>query len=362
MAVINFIASRQVIRDFSIRDHKKLTRFLANNIESNFTQHLQQLDQLSKRITLEELSPAQAKLRLQAFLDFENIFWSIHYYQPKGDLLFAVKRAENADYKPESNIYNVPDQPIKDLFRRVLREKRKRLSPIIKTKEGFIYQAYFVPVLNQQGDVTGMMGGAISPTLSRYDYLTKGLNLSKENFFALVGQEAGVISSEGIFEDEALMERLNGDFFSHPEAGIQMKIWQKEGQDFLVFYQFIPSLKYWLIFGLADQLIESKVRGILRWTFLAFIALFVFCLIVANFLGTRLSAPISRVTQSLKSILLGDFSQQVSYSKEDEIGYLCHLTNLLAAKIQKEKALGEFWSDEEELLRIKQGEKISEEV
>ena len=132
----------------------------------------------------------------------------------------------------------------------------------------------------------------------------------------------------------------------------------KDGSEFILFASLIPNAGIWFVSGINRQLLMGKEKIVLKYLALILVFGFTLSFVFSNFLGRFFSKPFDQITYALKQLQLGNLSYRIPYNKNNEFGYLCHLINVLAEKILKDRIIGNFWSNKEELKKIKRGDKL----
>jgi len=356
LAIVGYYFAHKLIYDFALQDHQRMIGFLSANIEANLQQHLRELDELAKRKEIVSLNKAEATEELEAYLSFVNLYTSIHLYSKNGDLLLAVKRDSMPEYKPKSNIHDQADKSLALLLDQVLKEGKALISDISRARSGLLYQIYAAPVRNAAGEVVSILMGGFSPVVTNFDFLTEGLEFDNKNFVSLYAKQVQVLAVSGGDQITQEIEAVSAEAAA-VNAGSN-EITKINHKDFIILAKYLPTLRYWLVYGLNRSVLKAKEEVVLHYLFLLFCVCSLFCFAFSSFLGRRISKPFELLVKGFKQLHLGAFEYRINYNKKDEMGYLCHLFNRQMDKIQKDKILGEFWTNEEELEKIKNGENI----
>lgn len=356
LAIVGYYFAHKLIYDFALQDHQRMIGFLSANIEANLQQHLQELNELAQHKDIANLNRTKAVSEIENYLGFANLYTSIHLYAKNGDLLLAVKRDSMPEYKPKKNIHEQADKSLAHLLDQVLKENKSLISDISRARSGLLYQVYAVPVKNKAGEVTSVIMGGFSPVVTNFDFLTEGLEFDDKNFVSLYAKQVQVLAVSGGDQITQEVENISAEA-ALVNAGSK-EITEIKHKDFIVLAKYLPTLRYWLVYGLNRSVLRAKEEVVLHYLFLLFCVCSLFCFAFSNFLGRRISKPFELLVNGFKQLHLGAFEYRINYNKKDEMGYLCHLFNRQMDKIQKDKTLGEFWTNEEELEKIKNGENI----
>ncbi|HEY9715162.1 MAG TPA: HAMP domain-containing protein, partial [Chroococcales cyanobacterium] len=360
VSAVAYFLTRETMRQFVVSDASTSLSFIINNVKTNYQSDLTALDQIANMDGFLPFDEARARPLLKDFLEFPNIFSTVHMYQADGKLLFAERRATMGAYYLKPN-FHLKEPEFVELAERVIREKRPAASNVFYSKKGTLFQTYVTPVFSDEAKqhVFGILSGGVFPRLQKIDHLLKGLKLSQENFILITDNNAHFICSDGIAEADAGKYtsrhtlRAAKQFFAEPAQAVEHTLISEKiklgKSSFIVLSQPIPELKLIVTLGVNTHRIDEKTRELSYRLLVALAAGMVLTLFASIFIGDRLAKPFRRVVRAVDQINSGNFSARVDYGGDDEIGYLSKSINRLAEKIQKSEFLGNLWSTEDEL-------------
>jgi HAMP domain-containing protein len=355
-----YFFSSQMIEDFVLEDHRRLLHHVATNINSNLSQHLSALDRFALKLTDKPLSASAMRPLLEDFIAYGNVFTTLHLYKPDGELILNSKRESVQPYKAEQNIIKEGRPEVAEQFQKVVQTGVPILSDLVRTRKNFYYQIYYVPIYDKTKKLKAVLTGGLFPSFTKIDYLLAGMTMSEKNFIALFGRDIGIVAASGQPADSKILQALAADVIglhgSATNEELKEFAYSDAKENYVVLTEFIPALKYWLTLGVNRQLMFEKQKRILNYVFAILCLSVFFCIFLSIFLGRRLSDPFERLAEAFKQIHLGNFDHSIQYDKNDEIGYLYSLVNKMSEKIKKDQYLGEFWTSDGELDKIKRGD------
>lgn len=115
-----------------------------------------------------------------------------------------------------------------------------------------------------------------------------------------------------------------------------------------------------LFLGLSLSAVDLRIRNTRRTSAVISLAIFVFGLLLAFGMSSLIIRPLHWMTNTIKGIAQGDFSQRAQVYYKDEVGYLAGTFNIMLDNLDRaRKELGELNSDlqrrAEELRKAKEG-------
>ena len=358
---VAYFVTKKTIRQFAISDNSIALSSVINNIRSNYTTQLAALDRIAWMSGFFPYEPARADIVLREFLEFQNVFTTVHFYRKDGKLLIAKKRDRMPEYNLEQNFYNKNNPEYIALAERVIREKRPITSQTFFTSRGDLYQTYLVPVFSdaQKTNVLGILSGGVFPRVQRIDSLVEGLRLNDKNFILVSDSRGRPIASSGLEENDVgrylrepvdrAVENFYGRLAGPPDRPLVEEGASVRSLPFFLITLPLPELKLFVTLGVDTSLLRRKEKDLLD----QLMAALVFGLILSSFasfyVGERLAKPFRAIVTAIKEISVGNFSARVAYQGDDEIGSLAELIQRLAEKIKKSDYLGNLWSTDREI-------------
>ncbi len=344
---------RHVMTEFVVTDAAASLDFVISNITSNYETQLQPLARLA---TLDGLSPydaATAARQIQVFLALNPLFGTVHVYRADGTRVLAERRSDILPYALERNFRERPDAAFIRLAEQVLQTGRAALSETFRTSTGDLLQTYVVPLHDgpQSRRVTGLLSGGVFPHQHHLNHLVAGLTLAPGNLIVISDLAGNRIVASGV-ASETVRQTLQPHVVAavaaadaHPDATAPL-ITRTPAYVFLS--RPIPALKLVATLGINTAQLREKQSQLARYGFVLAMIGFVLSLGAAVLIGNRLSRPFVAIAAGLRRLTLGDFTTPVAYQGGDEIGQVASLVDNLAAKLDKDRYLGELWSTDEE--------------
>lgn len=199
-----FSPMKQSINQFVVSDASTSLSFIINNVKTNYEYNLMALDEIASMEGFLPFDAKTARTVVRDFLEFPNIFNTVHMYRSDGTLLFAERRSSMGPYNPKPN-FNLKDPEFIALAKRVIEEKHSRASDVLVSSSGTLYQTYVTPVFSdrERKHVFGILSGGIFPRLQRLDYLLHGLQLGQDNFILITDSNGHFLTSDGISDKDA---------------------------------------------------------------------------------------------------------------------------------------------------------------
>jgi HAMP domain-containing protein len=398
---VAYYLTNEAIRQFAINDGSTSLSFIINNVKANYESDLADLDQMADMKGFLPFDEAVARQVMKRFLEFPNIFSTVHMYKADGTLLFAERRVTMGPYRLRPN-FHLKEPEFVALAEKVIQSKQPMASEVFFSSKGTLYQTYITPVFADEAktQVFGILSGGVFPRLHRIDYLLRGLKLGQDNFILISDSNGRFITSDGITEKDAATiqshtDRAAHQFFSapvpnagtgstvptagtgstspnvgpgstDPDAGTgstrsisptgtstNVHTLIDDGvavgeSSFIVMSLPIDELKLVVTLGVNTHLLDEKGRE-LSYRLLAALGVgLLFSVFASIFVGDRLAKPFRQIAHAITEINKGNLSARAPYNAEDEIGHLSGTINTLAEKIQKSEYLGNLWSTEEE--------------
>ena len=344
-AVATFFLAQKWLQDILVQDHVRILHFAAKNIDHNLQDSLDRLTRLSRL--------SNTKDRLETFLESESLFRSIHVYDPLGKLLLHARRSDQNAYQPEKNIHDLPNTQMIRTFEAAVRKGQPQLSPLVLTSRGALYQVYFVPILDSKGRVVQILSGAVFPQISKLENFLTGMQMADENWLLLdTGPRGGLIPRRQV----DLIQHLEGIRQGGTSLD-QVHSLKWAGEEYLVLQEKIGDTGYRLVWGVSQKQAQKKLQTVLKYVLVFFSLCALLSFWVSSLLSRRASRPVDLSVEALEQYHLGNFSKRIR-EESREFRNLYHLINKLGEKLEKDQALGEFWTNEDELEKIKKGEPI----
>lgn len=359
VSAVAYYLTSEAIRQFVVSDSTTSLAFIINNVKSNYGSHLKALDDLTDMKGFLPFEQNKARQTLKNFLEFPNIYNTVHMYRVDGELLFAERRATMGPYSPKTN-FRLKNKEFIELADAVIGEKKSKASEVFFSPNGTLYQTYVSPVFSdkKKEHVFGILSGAVFPRLQSIEHLLHGLQLGQDNFILITDSSGHYLTSDGITEkdattaiqkhtDEATELYFGKTRTDHGKAFIDYH--EDLGPDsYIVISLPIDELKLVVTLGVNTHRIEVKNKELTYRLLVALVLGLLLSLGASIVVGDRLAKPFRQVADSLNQINTGNFAARVSYDGNDEIGYLSKTINALAEKIQKSEYLGNLWHTEYE--------------
>ncbi len=388
VAAVAYFLTNEAMRQFVVSDSTTSLSFVINNVKNNYESDLKALDQISVMKGFLPFDEWRAHEVLKDFLEFPNIYNTVHMYRSDGPLLFAERRATMGPYNPKRN-YLQKNPEFIELAQKVIAEKKSYASEVFYSPNKTLYQTYVTPVFQDgtKEKVFGILSGAVFPRLQRIDYLLHGLQLGQDNFILITDSSGRFITSDGITDKEAASsiqehtDKATRHFFSEPidvEQGDSAKspigtqtpldpsrhAGHAHGEvvlkkvafidhsikmgnySYIVLSLPIDELRLLVTLGVNTHRIEAENKELSYRLLVALVLGLLMSLAASAVLGERLSKPFRQIADATNEINEGNFAARVTYKGDDEIGYLTTTINSMAEKIQKNEYLGNLWHTE----------------
>lgn len=354
-----YFLTEDIIRQFVVSDSLTSLSSIANNVKTSYKSNLEDLDEIRDMAGFLPYKEAQAQKIVKRFLQFPNIFSTIHMYNKEGQLLFNMKRPSVRPYEVKQN-FNEREKAFSSLANKVLKEKKPSASEVFYSPRGTLYQIYITPVFSDldKTEIFGVLSGGVYLRLRRIDHLLHGLQLGKENFILITDSRNKLITVSGLNENNVPKIVFNhtksaSSLFFEPDKKAKNSSYINENltankSSFIVVSIPIDELKLVATLGINTNKINSEVRELSNRLLVAMVVGLLLSLIASIVLGNRLATPFRKILDAIEKINAGDFTARVDYEGEDEIGYLSKAVNDLAQKIQKNNYLGNLWSTEDD--------------
>lgn len=364
VTAVSYYLTSEAIRQFAITDATTSLSFVINNIRSNFLVELKALDQLVLMDGFRPFDRKSANETGKKFLQFQNVFSTVHMYAINGDLIFAEKRKSVPEYVIESNFFRKKDPSYIVLAKKVIEEKRAAASETYFTSTGDLYQTYIVPVLGETTEIIGIVSGGVFPRLQKIDHLLEGLKLGKSNFILITDSNGRLIASDGIKSEQIASIKQHTEmaaakfFHSDTDLGknsaadsnalVNENIRLASSCPILISLP-IPELKLIVTLGVNTMHIEKKKEELSNRLLVSLFVGLLLTLFASVFIGERLARPFREIAEVVNQVNNGNFAARVDYDYDDEIGYLAGLVNKISQKIEKSEYLGNLWQHESEI-------------
>lgn len=332
--------------------------FIARNLEANYQRQLQSLEHFVYGNSETLASPESAGKAFAAFLSFDNIYNSIHYYRADGTLLVAERRTGVPAYKQEKNFHERKGSSFVSLAERVLRTGEPAAGEVEYTSEGKPYQVYVVP--HKRGNrVRGIVSGGIYLAEAQMGYLLGGLSSSSRHLFLLSDGRGRVIfrsAGTGVDDRAELQAYLNLAAEKLQEQPLVSSRDLFTGSlPYLISSVRLSSLQFVVTYGVAREFLWQRERELRSlFAFGLILCLFV-AFLFAFFLSRRISSPLDAAIEQVRRLQIGDFSARISGKDAQLFPDLSEGLNEIAQKLEKDRALGEIWCGDAELRRYLEG-------
>ncbi len=314
-----YLVGKNSLEQFSRDDYENLSQSVAHHVETSFQEQLHSLDQIAEMSGFRPFDRDQARATVVAFLSFENIFSTIHVYEPDGALSFAERRPSVTDYQIEPNFHQKTDADYVRLAEAVLASQRPKASATYFTSSGELYQTYLVPIVND-GKTVGLLSGGVFPNLRGLETWIDGLKLGDDNFLEIADSRGRVVARTG---------RPSESFESHVAI--------------------IPSLNLVVTLGAGRARLEGRLREWFKILVTIFTIGVIVNLAITTWIGRRLSRPFAEMSAKLDALEKGDFHVRIaSGARTDEIGLLTEKLQRVSDRIEKHQMLGEFWAADDD--------------
>jgi hypothetical protein len=352
-----YFLSERLIEGFILQDHIRIVEHLSANIQNQFKDKLRALDVVAVDFEKNDLSILEAKKLLEQLFHFQRSFTAAHVYEPDGKFLFNVRRSDIKQYRTEKNIFEISyvDKEFFETFKLSIKNKRPYLSKLYKSTRGFTYQTYFLPLI-QNGAVKYVLSGAISPQSSDLSTVTHGFSLSDNNFISFYSKEIGFFNSSQLPKSlqQPLLKNIDLPTDNKPFT-FEYRV---ENTKYYMLARFLPEVNAWILMGIHPKILNQKLNTVYKYLliFIVFISLIGFTF--SYFLGRRLASPVDAAIDVLKQYHIGNFKAKLKHTNRDDFLFLAQLINRFGDKLEKDQILGMYWSNEDELRKIKAGEKI----
>lgn len=354
--VLGFVLILSVGQKFFVakmyEDSAFTAQVLSRNLEANYQHQLASLDNLFSQEKNKFSSNYELKNIFEGFLAFENIFTTLHYYDIKGNLLVAAKRDSVPNYRIEKNYHDRNDPSFGQFADRTIKSKAPAVSEVFYTSKGKPYQTYLVPML-KNNEVVGLISGGIFLAPEQLGYLLSGVSSSPKHIFALADSNGKLLLKSDTLTENILPEITPYLDYSANEINTKnidsVSTNDYTGPSFYLVTEKIKSLGFTVTYGVSHDFIKDRQIEVLK--------LFVFGLSLSLMVAFGLTFMISRLlshslddaTEALREINIGNFSVQIPERKQDLFPTVTQQINHIAAKLKKDRTLGEIWSGDKEL-------------
>ncbi len=360
VSAVAYYLTNEAMRQFVVSDSTTSLTFVINNVKNNYGTDLKTLDELTVMKGFLPFEEKTAHETLKKFLEFPNIYNTVHMYRADGELLFAERRSTMGPYSPKHN-FRLKNKHFIQLADKVIAEKKSIASEVFFSPNGTLYQTYVSPVFSdaKKEHVFGILSGAVFPRLQSIEHLLHGLQLGQENFILITDSSGHYLTSDGISEKDATgpiqkhTDHATARFFGKNATADHKQAFIDNHEDlgpntFIVVSLPIDELKLVVTMGVNTHRIDAKNKELTYRLLVALVIGLLLSLGASIVVGDRLAKPFRQIAESVNEINSGNFSARVTYNGDDEIGYLSKTINALAEKIQKSEYLGNLWHTEEE--------------
>lgn len=333
-------------------DSTLTAQVLSRNLEANYKHQIASLENLLPPNKNRFNSDYELKNLLEGFLSFDNIFTTLHYYDAKGKLILAVKRESVPPYKIEDNYHDRKDQSFSQFADETLKSQQPAVSEVFYTSKGKPYQTYLVPIL-EKNKVVGIVSGGIFLAPEQLGYLISGVSSSPKHIFALADSRGQLLLKSDTLTDELLPEITPYLKYSAQEMSSKAKnsVSTKNfsGPRFHLVTEKIKSLGFTVTYGVSHDFIKDRQMELFKIFVLGLSISLMIAFVLTFMISRLLSQSIDEATDALKRLNVGDFSVQIPERKSDLFPTMTSLINSIAAKLRKDRTLGEIWSGDQDL-------------
>jgi len=351
-AGVYFIVWKALL-NFALQDNSNALLFIASNIRGNYADKLRALDSLADMRGFAPFDNREADRLVKRFLEFDNIYSTVHVYRRDGVLLSARKRPSMPAYNVEKNFYLKSDKTYHLLARRVIETSEPAASETYLTSSGDLYQTYVIPFPKGKRP-EGIISGGVFPRNHRVDNLIEGLRLSKDNFIVIC-DETRVFAESALPAGDVIRKEMwravseySAYFAKFPENKPRIQF-LKGGLPYILFITYIKDLKFYVVLGLNTSTLTEKRYEILKYLAITLIISVILSFFMAIAIANRLSKPFTLVVDAVNNINHGILEGRIDYQNNDEIGMLCRQIEQLAEKIKKDRYLGYLWGGEDDI-------------
>lgn len=358
-----YLIATKLVADFAVSDNRNSLTLLAGNIRAHYLKELSSLDRLAERPPFSPYKKAAAAELMETFLRIDNPFTTLHAYSADGRLLEVQRRSGIKEYRAEENFR---DRKNKDDFTQLAEQVLNTGKPIAGasryTSSGHLFQLYLAPFFEEGGTkVAGFLSGGVFPRLHRIDYLLEGLQLAEGNFIVIADDKGNILARSGLKDSvEAVLTREiqiasaaprafdpRPDIKKGAHAPLELRLDAGHDSDYLVLGQAIPELRSWVALGVDLAQVRGKREVMVRYVSFAMALGLLLSFFFAARIGGTLSSPLEKLRTALQQLANGNFSYRIGATQTDELHALCRLVDGLAQKMEKDRTLGDLWTEPE---------------
>lgn len=355
--VLGFLLILSVGRNFFVEkmyeDSAFTARVLSRNLEANYKHQLASLENLLPLDKNSFSSDYELKHLFEGFLSFDNIFTTLHYYDASGKLLVAVKRESVPPYKIENNFHERKDPSFAQFADKAMQDQFPAVSEVFYTSKGKPYQTYLVPIL-KNGKTIGIVSGGIFLAPEQLGYLLSGVSSSPKHIFALADSQGRLLLKSDTLSEDLLpaiipyLEFSAQEMATKSQSSVSSEDYEM-GPPFYMVTEKIKSLGFTITYGVSHDFIKDRQVELFK-LFVLGLSLSLMIAFGLTFMISRLlSHSLDEATDALRHLNVGDFSVQIQDRKTDLFPNVSQLINSIAAKLRKDRTLGEIWSGDKEL-------------
>ncbi|MGE0616538.1 MAG: cache domain-containing protein, partial [Bacteriovoracia bacterium] len=276
VAGVTFFLSKKALEQFAQDDYEHLIHSVGHQVETSFQEQLLALDKIAELPGFQPFEPAKAAALAENFLQYDNIFSTIHAYYADGRLAFAKKRALFPPYNIEPNFNQKYDKEYIQLAKRVLQNNERAASTAFVTSLGEIYQTYLVPIRDPKrphAQPIGLVSGAVFPKVKGLNKWIEGLKLGEDNFILVTDPKGQIVVESGKI-DPALRPILSdhvagflkdaypgGAYNGAAGSPPTVKARVRSGIPYLLVAEAVPSLNLLIVLGASTARIEERVSS-----------------------------------------------------------------------------------------------------
>lgn len=350
LAAITYSTVTHELQQAQVEEGRRSLAFAVQNLQSNYNAQLRTLDVVTGLAPIQRLQSDEGGRLVERFLEFSPWFESVHLYRRSGETVLARRRDWPGPYHVKRNFHDKDPRFIR-LAETILAGKTERALDTFETDSGELYQVYVVPVRAPGGGApVAVLSGAVFPSRQNVNRLVEGLRLSNENFFVLSDGDGRILASAGYLpppETRAWWTEFVKMTPPSYQKVADTLLPGRPGRDILV-AQAVPELNLTAALAMNEAGMLRRLQGVKNILLAIFGATLVVAALSAAWLGSLIARPFQELTDALRQILAGRGGVRLNEERKDEVGETARMVNRLAAKLERERVVGEFWSAEPE--------------
>ncbi|MCF8474266.1 MAG: sensor histidine kinase [Emcibacter sp.] len=323
----------KLMGDIMLFTKNSITEDLISDLENKFS-------------TLSE-NPEAYNLSIQTIQQQAINFMALGYYDvfiinPKGDIIFTVKR--ESDFG--TNLFHGPysDTPLAEIVHDNLATFETGISAFEYYKPSGTIAAFLSMPIIKSGKLLGIVALQID--------IEKTLNVVADTFG--IGVTGEVIVAQEINNEVSFIwpEKFvnNPDvFFEHPhnsplalpiqhalngETGYSITK-DYRGEDVIAAWRYLPAFRWGIVVKKDVKEAFTSIEYMKDLSFFVLILIFLSVIFIAYIVGQTIVKPIRYLTLASRKIAKGDFQQRVKVESNDEVGDLARTFNQMATELSE---------------------------